>query len=354
MAGAKNRRSPVAERLISELEQRIRNGEFPVHSLLPSIRMLAAEYSASPRTVEAALRQMCERDLLIREPGRGFWVPEMRSGEVRRIAVLHQEHGIRDPRPQITAAIGRRLSAYGYQWDAVDLKIRKPDVGELKKNYAGVVFSRQLHDESYMRQIAGADILRVTAGRETDLNEPASYVDRRKWICGVVRMLYAMGHRNVSLIVRSETDYFYPRMIEAYYEVLADSGMSGNRNALVVMSQNFELGAYLACRDLLKGECRPTAIIASRDYQACGVYQACMAQNLLPGRDISIISYDDIGWSAGREILTTYSEPCEELGAAAVDILHDMLSGNGGSRHREAVPVLQMRRTLAPIPLDQA
>ena len=157
-----------------------------------------------------------------------------------------------------------------------------------------------------------------------------------------------------ALIVRSETDYFYPRMIEAYYEVLADSGMSGNRNALVVMSQSFELGAYLACRDLLKRACRPTAIIASRDYQACGVYQACMAQNLLPGRDISIISYDDIGWSAGREILTTYSEPCEELGAAAVDILHDMLSGNGGPRHREAVPVLQMRRTLAPIPLDRA
>ena len=353
MSSQKERRSPVMERLIEDLEHRIQQHVFPVHSMLPSIRALAAEYAASPRTVESALRRMCQRGRLIRIPGRGFCVPENRAMETCRIAILHQEHGIRDPRPQITAAIGRQLTHYGYSWDMLDLRMQQPDIGVLKKNYAGVIFSRQLHDALYMKQVADADILRVTAGRETDLNEPASYVDRAKWVRSVVQMLHAMGHREIALIVRSEKDYFYPRMIHAYYESLAESGMS-DRNALAVMPQNFELGAYLACRELLKGKFRPTAIIASRDYQACGIYQACVAQDLLPGRDISIVGYDDIGWPAGHEMLTTYSEPCEELGAAAVDILHSLLSGEEGPLHREVVPVLQMRRTLTPIPVDHA
>ena len=354
MSSQKERRSPVMERLIEDLEHRIQQHVFPVHSMLPSIRALAAEYAASPRTVESALHRMCQRGRLIRIPGRGFCVPENRAMETCRIAILHQEHGIRDPRPQITAAIGRRLTHYGYLWDMLDLRMQQPDIGMLKKNYAGVIFSRQLHDACYMKQVADADILRVTAGRETDLNEPASYVDREKWIRSVVQMLHAMGHRKIALIVRSEQDYFYPRMIRAYRAALVEFGMCEHGNALAVMPQNFELGAYLACRDLLKGGRCPTAIIASRDYQACGIYQACVAHDLLPGRDISIIGYDDIGWPAGREMLTTYSEPCEELGAAAVDILHGLLSGEEGSLHREVVPALQMRRTLAPVPREQA
>ena len=353
MSSQKERRSPVMERLIEDLEHRIQQHVFPVHSMLPSIRALAAEYAASPRTVESALHRMCQRGRLIRIPGRGFCVPENRAMETCRIAILHQEHGIRDPRPQITAAIGRRLTHYGYLWDMLDLRMQQPDIGMLKKNYAGVIFSRQLHDACYMKQVADADILRVTAGRETDLNEPASYVDREKWIRSVVQMLHAMGHREIALIIRSEQDYFYPRMIRAYRAALTEFGMCDHGNALAVMPQNFELGAYLACRELLQRDRRPTAIIASRDYQACGIYQACVAQELLPGRDISIIGYDDIGWPAGREMLTTYSEPCEELGAAAVDILHGLLSGEEGALHREVVPVLQMRRTLAPVPMEQ-
>ncbi|MBO5690152.1 MAG: GntR family transcriptional regulator [Lentisphaeria bacterium] len=268
MNSQKERRSPVVERLIVDLEHRIQQHVFPVHSMLPSIRALAAEYAASPRTVESALRRMCQRGRLIRIPGRGFCVPENRVMETCRIAILHQEHGIRDPRPQITAAIGRRLTHYGYLWDMLDLRMQQPDIGMLKKNYAGVIFSRQLHDARYMKQVADADILRVTAGRETDLNEPASYVDREKWIRSAVQMLYAMGHRDVALVVRSETDYFYPRMIKAYFEVLAELGMNDGKNALAVMPQNFELGAYLAGRELLRGAHRPTAIIASRDYQS--------------------------------------------------------------------------------------
>jgi DNA-binding transcriptional MocR family regulator len=114
--------------------------------MLPSIRALAAEYAASPRTVEAALRRMSQQGRLVRIPARGFRIPENRVLEPLRIAVLHQEYGIRDPRPQITAAIGRQLSQYGYRWDMLDLRIQQPDIGMLKKNYAGVIFSRQLHD----------------------------------------------------------------------------------------------------------------------------------------------------------------------------------------------------------------
>ena len=76
MAEMKKRRSPIMERLMVDMEQRIRDNEFSVNSMMPSIRVLAAHCSASPRTVESALRGMCERKLLQRVPNRGFKVLE--------------------------------------------------------------------------------------------------------------------------------------------------------------------------------------------------------------------------------------------------------------------------------------
>ncbi len=349
MEKVKKRRSPIMERLMADMEQCIRDNEFSVNSMMPSIRVLAARYSASPRTVESALRQMCDRNLLQRVPNRGFKVLENGTSGNARIAILHQAHGMLDPRPAIAAAIYNRLDFYGYQWDSFDLMERRPELEFLKENYAAVIFARQLHRGDYAERLTRSGMIQVIAGRETDVDVPSSYVDREALIRSTVRMLFDMGHRDIALVVRHEDRYFYPRMIRAYHEILAELGLRDDENSLAVMRHDFELGAYLCGRDLLNRSHLPTAVIVSRDYQACGVHQACIEKGLVVGRDISLIGYDDIGWTAGRDFLTTYVEPCEELGGAAVDVLRSILTGDGGMLQREVKPALKMRRSLAPI-----
>lgn len=338
------------ERLIADMKRRIGGNEFAVNSLMPSIRTLAAHYSASPSTVEAALREMCELELLQRVPRRGFKILGRQVEQRGRIAILHQAYGMLDPRPAIAAAICDRLESLGYQWDEFDLMVRRPEPDFLKKNYAAVIFARQLHLSDYPDLLAAHGIIQVIAGRETDIGTPSSFVDRQSLIDATVRMLFAMGHRDITLVVRDTGKYFYPAMLDTYRRVFAELGLAYDDDALAVMTDDFELGAYLCGRRILARSKLPSVIIVSRDYQACGINQACAEKGLILGRDISLVGYDDIGWRAGHDLLTTYREPCEELGRGAVDVLHSILSGDGGPLQREVVPKLILRRTLCPIP----
>lgn len=345
----KKRRSPVSTRLIDDLERRIRSGEFAANTMLPSIRMLAGDYSASPRTVESALHKMCERSLLQRVPNRGFKVLEHEAIGNAKIAIIYQAHGSSDPRPEIGTAICDRLDYYGYSYDAFDVLMRSVDPAYLKENYAAVIFARQFYRADISRQLSELGVRQVIAGLETPSDLPASFVDRAALIDSTLHMLYDMGHRNIALVARSTDKYFYPRMIRQYHQSMEELGLDHSDATIAVMERDFELGAYLCGRELLTRPRRPSVIIISRDYQACGVHQACLEAGLTVGKDISLIGYDDIGWPAGHEFLTTYIEPCRELGFTAVEILRSILNGDHAQLQREVKPALKMRKSLVPL-----
>ncbi len=343
------RRSPVSTRLIDDLERRIRCGEFVANTMLPSIRVLAVEYSASPRTVETALRRMCELSMLQRVPNRGFKVLEHQAIGNAKVAIIYQAHGVSDPRPEIGTAICERLEHYGYAYDAYDIRMRMVDPEYLKNNYAAVIFARQFHESNLSSRLVELGVRQVIAGMEEFNDLPASFVDRAALIDGTLRTLYDMGHRQIALVVRNTDRYFYPNLLRQYHLSMESLGLDHGKETIAVMERDFELGAYLCGRELLSRSRRPSVIVVSRDYQACGVHQACLEAGLTVGKDISIIGYDDIGWPAGHEFLTTYVEPCRELGYTAVEILRSMLTGDGGPLQREVKPVLKIRKSLSPL-----
>jgi DNA-binding LacI/PurR family transcriptional regulator len=84
---------------------------------------------------------------------------------------------------------------------------------------------------------------------------------------------------------------------------------------------NFEGGAELA-RKLLDAHPDVTAIFAANDVMAFGVVQAVLDRGLRIPEDLSLIGFDNIGFSAVvHPPLTTIHQPKYEMGSAAVDIL---------------------------------
>ncbi|GAB2951753.1 hypothetical protein GCM10027280_45180 [Micromonospora polyrhachis] len=68
---------PMSSRQIADdLTARIRGGEYPPGSRLPSLRELAALYSVSVSTIQRALELTKDRGLVIGSPGRGLYVSE--------------------------------------------------------------------------------------------------------------------------------------------------------------------------------------------------------------------------------------------------------------------------------------
>ena len=68
------RREPKYAAIATDLEQRIRSGEFQPGQALPSQRELSAAYGVTLMTLRQALGQLTERGLVAQQPGRGTFV----------------------------------------------------------------------------------------------------------------------------------------------------------------------------------------------------------------------------------------------------------------------------------------
>ncbi len=74
-------RRQAYERIALELEQRIRAGEFPPGSRLPSRRMLCQEYSVSQAVIDKAMAMLRWKGLTETLEGVGVYVVEELPGE---------------------------------------------------------------------------------------------------------------------------------------------------------------------------------------------------------------------------------------------------------------------------------
>lgn len=62
--------------IVNDLAERIRLGEYPPGTQLPTYAVLAALYDVSPATIAIVIRILRERGLVVGVPGRGTYVVE--------------------------------------------------------------------------------------------------------------------------------------------------------------------------------------------------------------------------------------------------------------------------------------
>ncbi|WP_159609897.1 LacI family DNA-binding transcriptional regulator [Glutamicibacter sp. JC586] len=81
---------------------------------------------------------------------------------------------------------------------------------------------------------------------------------------------------------------------------------------------------YTATTQMLSEAGLPDAIICANDRVAMGVFQALAEKQLIPGKDLSVLSFDDeIIASYLRPQLSSIRLPYQEMGALAVELLLD-------------------------------
>jgi DNA-binding transcriptional regulator YhcF (GntR family) len=97
---------PPFRQAADDLRKRISAGEFAPGERLPSIRRLADEYEISPQTVQNALRELRQANLVVAQQGRAFYVrdpsrPQATGTDADRLAEAETE--IRDLKDRVTA-----------------------------------------------------------------------------------------------------------------------------------------------------------------------------------------------------------------------------------------------------------
>jgi len=323
-----------SERIKRVLRRRIVDGTYPPHTYLPPERALASELSTSRVTVAAALRELQEDGLVVRHRGRGTRVlPAFAHAEKAGIGIL-VDVALRD-RPELRGAMacldGARAtltrSACSFEVISSQNSVEMSDksIEAIWSRFKAIILiGLPIDPDTLADQIARRPIPLVIAKLEENvgLDVSATWVDHREPVLKAVHTLTAMRHRRIAIITREPEFAFYERALDGYKAGLAEAGLPFDESLLAQARKTDALSGYFAARELLKDpEKRPTAIIACRDTLAEGAYHAIEEMGLSLGHDVSLIGFDDMTWPREDPILTTFREPCYEMGAAAAEML---------------------------------
>lgn len=150
--------------------------------------------------------------------------------------------------------------------------------------------------------------------------------------------LTGLGHRRIGFITgRLELVSGSERLL-GYKEGLAAAGIPLDEELIQIGDYTTEVAVECA-RALLSLPNRPTAIFASNDMTATGVYQAAREAGLCIPQDISVIGFNNLRESNFlNPPLTTVDQFISEMGSTAVNMLMKMIRGEPFDLNPHIIP----------------
>jgi LacI family transcriptional regulator len=141
----------------------------------------------------------------------------------------------------------------------------------------------------------------------------------------VMNYLMGLGHKRIGFISgRSELESSNRRFM-GYRDALEQAGLPVAEELIASGDYTTETGVKCA-RELLSLEKPPTAIFASNDQSAMGVFQAAQEQGLRIPDDLSVVGFDNIMESKYMG-LTTVDQFISEMGFVATQMLIKLING---------------------------
>lgn len=160
--------------------------------------------------------------------------------------------------------------------------------------------------------------------------------DNRHGGAAIGRFLIAGGHERFAYLAGDPGVSSSEERLEGYAAALDAAGAGGPE--VIVAGFEFDR-AYEACTRVLAGRSRPDALFCANDNMAFAALQAARQASLEPGRDISIVGFDNVTISGWPDLaLTTYSQPAEEMAASVVVALVAVMTGADFAGHERRVP----------------
>jgi LacI family repressor for deo operon, udp, cdd, tsx, nupC, and nupG len=143
----------------------------------------------------------------------------------------------------------------------------------------------------------------------------------------MVEYLIAGGHRRIAAISGPAANPHAIERMRGYREALEGAGIAFDPD--LVRFGDFSMASgFEAAASLVGLKTRPTAIFSMNDEMAIGAIHAATGAGLKVPGDMSIVGFDDIAFAAhSSPALTTISQPAEEMGAIACEILIDWIEG---------------------------
>lgn len=182
---------------------------------------------------------------------------------------------------------------------------------------------------------------------------PAVIATNHQGVLDALAYLVALGHRRIGYIGGRPNLQSAQRRLEGYCDGLARAGLAADPDLIVTGDYTRALGEECAHRLFSLGS-PPTAIMASSDETAFGVYDAAAKRGLCIPNDVSVIGFDNTTESVSIiPPLTTVDQSIEAMGALAAEIVLKLIQGHPWESQLNKVPtrlvVRQSCRAIVPM-----
>jgi LacI family transcriptional regulator len=207
-----------------------------------------------------------------------------------------------------------------------------------KRTVDGMIVHAPRPDDRRIALLQSVDLPFVVHGRATRIDADYSWVDMNnlRAFRRATEFLMDLGHHRIALVNGLEIYDFAQRRRAGYVEALAARGLDADP-ALMLSDEMTEQYGYTAARHLMAQDDPPSAIVASSTIIAFGIHRAVVEAGLVLGRDISLITHDDVlaYFKNGDDepLFTAIRSSVWEAGKRAAAALIDQIE-NPGKRHQ--------------------
>ena len=343
-----------------------------------NLRRLAEELGLSQTTVSRALNGFPEvkaetRARVIEAAERLDYRPSasaasLATGKTRAVGhvVPLAEHMMINPHfSDFLAGAGETYARFGYEMLLRVVAAR--DEADVYRDLAsrgrvdGVLVHGPLTDDPRIPLLRSLGLPFVVHGRCDDSKSDYSWLDvnNRRAFFRATSLLADLGHRRIALVNGLEAMNFANRRRQGYEAALKERGLAFDP-ALVFGEDMVEPYGYRVARQVLAAPDPPTAVLASSVLPAMGVVRAMGDLGLRPGRDVSIIAFDDClsflqpakeGKAGEVPFFTVMRSSIREAGRRVAEMLLEQIDAPGGEfRHELWEAELVVGQTTAPAP----
>ncbi len=180
---------------------------------------------------------------------------------------------------------------------------------------------------------------------------PAIRIDNRAAAKTMVNYLISLGHKRIGVISGLKDNPHAIDRLEGYKEALAEAGIPFEKD--LIAEGDFTMWSGLnAAFQFCNMKVRPTAVFSMNDEMAIGAMQTLKNQGIRIPEDMSVTGFDDIAYSKYSDpSLTTISQPAEEMGKMAMDMLLKVIEGEPLSQRECVLPTeFIIRKSTGPAP----
>ncbi|MEV4418147.1 LacI family DNA-binding transcriptional regulator [Catellatospora sp. NPDC049609] len=208
----------------------------------------------------------------------------------------------------VVSAIHRRTSA-AKQW-LDNMRARATE---------GVIFVNSMAEPPLQAELRRLNIPLVIVDPAGVPPQEAPTIGAANWAGGLraTEYLIGLGHRRIGFIAGPPRLMCSRARLDGYRTAMQAAGLPVD-DSLIYQGDFYHESGYAGGSLLLEHAAPPTAIFASSDQMALGVYEAVRRRGLRVADDVSVVGFDDlpeVRWSSPP--LTTVRQPLAEMGMLA-------------------------------------